>query len=128
MMKEILIPVSPGELIDRMTILAIKSERIAEPAKLEGISAALSRLLMRAGEVFGPEDQEKIWPLYERLKAANEAIWDAEEELRQIDFEGDAEVAALCRTAERGNESRFHIKRQIDAFMNSALVEEKSYL
>jgi hypothetical protein len=132
--SEILIPVSPGELIDRLTILTIKAERIEDPNKLKGVKTALSSLLASFAETFGPEAQENIWPMYSALKAANEAVWDAEEDMRGLLSEcaedGDLriQISFCTRRLHRANDDRFHIKREIDALMDSDLVEEKSYL
>ena len=122
------IEVSPGELIDRLTILTIKSERLADPGKLIRVNAALSSLLARVAETFGAHHQSQVWPLYERLKAANMAIWDAEEELRIVSWDDDRAVAVQSRIAHGQNDERFRLKREIDALMDWAMPEEKSYL
>lgn len=122
------IEVSPGELIDRLSILTIKSERLTDPGKLKRVNAALSSLLVRVAETFGAHHQSQVWPLYERLKAANMAIWDAQEELRIVNWDDDRAVAVQSRLAHRGNDERFRLKRKIDALMAWATSEEKSYL
>ncbi len=85
--EQVLIESSPGELIDKITILEIKSERIGDPDKLRNVRRELEAL--RAARDRGIVLSEKLATLTADLRATNEAIWDVEEELRQCEQAGD---------------------------------------
>lgn len=124
----IAIEISPGEFLDRLTILAIKSERLSDPAKRAAVDRALDALLAREAVVFPADRAAALRPLRRRLEAANTAIWEAQERLRQVDWSDDRAFVPLARRAHRQNDERFRIKRDIDRLMGSGLAEEKSYL
>lgn len=120
------IPVSWGELLDKLTILEIKRERIAradarahvahEYAALRAIGAAALR-------------DPKIASMVERLKAVNEELWGIEDAIREEEAVGTFGPAfvALARAVYRKNDERAAIKREINLRLRSELVEEKSY-
>jgi len=124
---ELKIAVSPGELIDRIAILEIKRARISDPDKLQNINRAynaLSEVLAAAIPV-----TPRLTGLSEELRAVNEVLWQAEEDLRdherRQDFGG--RFVGVARTVYVTNDRRSELKRQIDELLGSTLVEEKFY-
>lgn len=121
------IPVSPGELIDKLVILEIKEARITDSEKLKNVSHALELLRrVMADQVPPSEDLAKQT---RALKDVNAALWEIEDEIRlherRKDFgEGFVELA---RSVYLKNDERARIKRAIDDLLGSDLVEEKSY-
>jgi len=126
-MKQILIPVSVGELIDKITILEIKSEHIQEPEKQKNVRQELA-LLNEVWErsAFAPRDIRRH---REALKSVNRALWDIEDEIRRKEAEGtfDESFVQLARSVYMQNDRRSHIKRRINLELGSELVEEKLY-
>lgn len=126
-MGEVKIAVSWAELLDKITILRIKEERMSDPAKLANVRRELAMLQAVVAESGGiPEVAE---PQVVALKQANEAIWDLEEEIRAYDRreEFGPSFVACARRIYRSNDHRAAIKRTINELFNSAIVEEKSY-
>lgn len=121
-----LVPVSWGELIDKMTILEIKQERIAAPEAKANVEREYRLLREAAAPV---EEREGVAVLRAELKAVNEALWEIEDEIRakeaQADF-GEAFIR-LARSVYRKNDERAALKRRLNLLLNSELVEEKSY-
>jgi tetratricopeptide (TPR) repeat protein len=121
------IEVAPGELLDRITILEIKRERITDPAKLRNVGRELELLAGTRDRTMphGPE----LEPLVRELKAVNEAIWDVEDELRDCELRRDfgGRFVELARSVYRNNDRRAAIKRRINDRLGSAIVEEKGY-
>lgn len=120
-------PVSIGELIDKMTILEIKLERITDEHKLENIRRellSLQTIFYRTIQVT-PELQELI----QELKAANEALWETEDLIRDKEREGkfDEEFIRLARSVYIQNDERYRTKSAINRLLDSDLIEEKSY-
>lgn len=126
-MNEIQVPVSFGELIDKITILEIKSERIEDPAKLANVRRELAALdaTWRAC----PAGAIDIAAARAELKAVNERLWVIEDEIRlkEADQAFDAEFIRLARSVYFENDERARIKREINTALGSTLVEEKSY-
>ncbi|MBS0382972.1 MAG: hypothetical protein JSR56_11110 [Proteobacteria bacterium] len=120
-------PVSHGELIDKITILEIKSERIADAAKLANVRDEL-RLL---NDLWQRDDASKTDISAERaeLKRINEALWEIEDEIRvkERDQAFDARFIELARAVYHTNDRRAAVKRAINLKLGSRLVEEKSY-
>ena len=121
------VEVSPGELIDKITILEIKCERIVDPDKLANLRKELAILAAARDRSIAPSDRSAR--LAADLKAVNEALWDIEDQIRDCerisDF-GDAFIA-LARSVYRKNDKRAALKREINEFLGSAIIEEKSY-
>ena len=126
-MKDILVPVSPGELLDKITILRIKSTRMTDPAKLANVRVeleALERTWRDSGaavpEVAGDEAA---------LQRVNEALWDIEDRIRDKELarEFDAVFIELARAVYVTNDERAAIKKRINLALGSRIVEEKSY-
>ena len=124
-MSEIRVPVSAGELLDKITILRIKSRRMSDARKLENVRRELSEL-------------EAIWtdvasvPLPDEeaeLTAINERLWDIEDEIREQESRQDFGVRFvwLARQVYFTNDRRAAVKRHVNLRLGSLLVEEKSY-
>ncbi|MBU0725009.1 MAG: hypothetical protein KJ904_17300 [Alphaproteobacteria bacterium] len=125
------VPVSWGELMDKISILEIKSERIDDAAKLVNVRAELTALAGVRGANL-PADRptlDALDRLMADIKAVNEALWEIEDDIRDCerarDF-GDRFVA-LARAVYKTNDKRAELKREINTLLGSALVEEKSY-
>lgn len=123
----ILIPVSPGELVDRLTILEIKSQRLTDEGQRANVAYELG-LLSAAAKTAIP-DSEEMRTLHEELKAVNEALWQIEDDIRDCERRGEfgADFIALARSVYRTNDRRAGLKRRIDETLGSAIRDEKSY-
>jgi len=126
-MSEILVPVSFGELLDKVAILEIKSERMSDPAKLANVNRELDAL--RATWASAPASKHDIRELLAALKAVNERLWVIEDDIRLCEKAQDfgAEFVRLARAVYFENDERARIKREINLALGSAYVEEKSY-
>jgi hypothetical protein len=126
-MSEILVPVSFGELLDKIAILEIKSERISDPAKLVNIRRELDAL--NATWQQAPESKVDIAAARGALRAVNERLWVIEDDIRMKEKAQafDAEFVRLARAVYFENDERARIKREINLALGSAYVEEKSY-
>jgi hypothetical protein len=115
------IPVSWGELIDKITILEIKQEKLPLEAR-----AFVTRELVLLTAL---EQPERIGALKAELKEINRTLWDIEDAIRDKERAGafDADFIALARSVYRTNDQRAAVKRKIDLLLNSPLREEKSY-
>ena len=124
--NQILAPVSWGELLDKITILEIKSERIGDPTKLRNIQHELATL--RAIQDRHPLPAA-VNALVDALRAVNEAIWNIEDDIRDQERKKDfgPRFIELARAVYRTNDERARLKREINLALNSDLVEEKSY-
>lgn len=123
----IAIEISVGELLDKITILELKSERITEHEKLKNVSSELSVLSDRwVASDFSSVDlnQEKL-----ALKKVNERLWEIEDAIREKEKqrEFDDEFVQLARAVYFTNDERARIKQAINKKTGSGLVEEKSY-
>ena len=118
------VPVSWGELLDKITILQIKAERMDDASKRANVVTELTLL----SDIAGPALKEAAG-LVGDLKGINEALWDIEDKIRDKELAGafDAEFIELARAVYFTNDRRAAVKRQINLALNSALVEEKSY-
>jgi hypothetical protein len=119
--------ISAGELIDKMSILQIKVERITESSKLENVRTELQALTEARDRaiVVTPE----LDALSAQLKSANESLWDIEDGIRDCERRSDfgEEFIRLARSVYHTNDRRCNLKRQINELLGSRLVEEKSY-
>ncbi|WP_386071038.1 DUF6165 family protein [Tahibacter sp. UC22_41] len=126
-MSLITTPISHGELIDKITILEIKSEQIADPAKLANVRKELDLLLA----VWRDDAAAAVDIAAERarLKAVNQVLWDIEDRIRLKEKAQafDAEFVELARAVYFQNDDRAAIKREINLKLGSQLIEEKSY-
>lgn len=125
--NSIAIEVAPGELLDKLTILEIKSERIADPAKLANVRTELATLA--ASRKLAIPDSPELAELCGRLKAVNQTLWDVEDEIRLCERDRDfgERFVDLARSVYRHNDRRAAIKRQINELLGSRLIEEKDY-
>ena len=126
-MSEILVPVSFGELLDKMSILQIKSERISDTAKLSNVRRELDAL--QSTWAASAASQIDITSLQKSLRAVNERLWAIEDDIRLQEKAQafDAEFIRLARAVYFENDERASIKREINIALGSAYVEEKSY-
>jgi len=126
-MKDILVPVSPGELLDKITILRIKSARISDPAKLANVRVELETLERTwhdsGAATLASKDDERA------LQRVNEALWDIEDLIRDREAaqQFDARFVTLARSVYTTNDERAEIKKRINNALGSRIVEEKSY-
>ena len=121
---KIVAPISIGELCDKISILEIKREKIADSRKLEHINSEL--LLLREVLI---QQEEVSHSLFHELKEVNKTLWDIEDDIRGCEREKDfgEKFITLARNVYRYNDKRFAIKDEINKRYNSTIVEEKSY-
>lgn len=119
------IPTSWGEVIDKITILEIKSERLSEARALANVRKELALL----AEIAVPVLAGNIADLKAQLRALNAKLWDIEDNIRAKEAAGafDEEFIALARSVYKTNDARGDLKRRINMELGSALMEEKSY-
>jgi len=122
-----LLPVSWGEVFDKLTILHIKSEKLKDLHKL----ANVEREKKEIGKVVGDINRfpVKLLPLLDELKMINELLWDVEDGKRDCERRQcfDEHFVQLARDVYFGNDKRAAIKRNINELLGSSIVEEKSY-
>ena len=124
---KITIPVGAGELVDKITILTIKSERIADETKLINVRHELSSLTLVQAEALGYWTE--LPKLRAKLQKINETLWDIEDEIRDCERNKDfgPRFVELARAVYVTNDQRAKAKRDIDELVGSPIVEEKSY-
>lgn len=126
-MKQILIPISPGELLDKITILEIKSARISASDKLANINRELGMLNQVWSDAVN--EDEALQQMRAEIKSINEALWDIEDDIRDEEREkrfGERFVE-LARSVYVTNDQRADVKKRINLHLKSDIVEEKSY-
>ena len=125
--KSILVEVAPGEMIDKITILKIKSERIRDKQQLLNVENELSILSEKLKKEI-PRSSE-LDALIAELKAVNEALWGIEDDIRDCEKNRDftANFTDLARSVYITNDKRANLKRQINILLGSEIIEEKSY-
>ena len=124
----LLVPISVGELLDKISILEIKAEAITDPAKHANVMRELAALdAVRGREVASSPELEA---LYAELQAVNRALWRIEDDIRQLECAGlfDSRFIELSRGVYRNNDRRAVLKRRINELTGSEIVEEKSYV
>jgi hypothetical protein len=126
-MEQIKVPISPGELLDKITILEIKSERMTDPDKLGNVLRELellSQVWARTVEV-----DETVQRVHEELKRVNESLWVIEDDIRDKERRKafDEEFIELARSVYVTNDRRAEAKKQLNVYLGSEIVEEKSY-
>jgi hypothetical protein len=123
----ILIETTPGDLIDKITILEIKSERIGDAAKLRNIQRELASLADVRDRMVPMS--EELAELTRELTAVNEALWRVEDELRLCERAGNfgPTFVQLARSVYRWNDQRAALKRRINELLGARFLEEKSY-
>jgi hypothetical protein len=126
-MDTLMVPISPGELLDKITILRIKSARVRDAAKLANVQRELSlleqtrRSALSLDAALNAEEAE--------LERVNSALWDIEDRIREHEAQQrfDAKFVELARSVYLRNDERAAIKQRINRQLNSAIMEEKSY-
>ncbi|BCH58275.1 MULTISPECIES: DUF6165 family protein [Rhizobium/Agrobacterium group] len=120
------VPVSWGELIDKITILQIKAERITDEAKRTNVERELSLLNERLKPVAG---HQGVIAISRDLLAVNTALWEIEDDIRDCERDGDfgPRFVSLARSVYVTNDRRAELKRQINIELGSDIIEEKSY-
>ena len=126
-MNEILIPISPGELLDKITILQIKSERISDATKVANVRTELGMLEQVWSDTV--KDDEQIRALSSKLKSINEALWEIEDDIRDEERNNrfSDRFIELARAVYVTNDERANAKKKVNLHLNSSIVEEKSY-
>jgi len=121
------VDISAGELIDKLTILQIKAERIGDPSKLNNVQIALRHFSEIRDTALSPSD--KLTRLEKRLKALNKKLWDTEDEIRNCEAAKNfgPRFIELARSIYQTNDKRANVKKQIDELFGSTLTDEKSY-
>ena len=124
---KILIPISPGELLDKITILQIKAERIADPMKVANVKTELDMLSKVWSETI--EVDAEITALTTELKSVNEALWEIEDDIRDEERgrRFGERFIELARAVYVTNDERANAKKKVNLHLNSTIVEEKSY-
>ncbi len=124
-MGELVVPVSVGELIDKITILRIKERKISDPTKLMNVKTELQALVA----VCGKHAISLTQPGVDDLERVNQRLWDIEDAIRVKEAEKafDSEFIELARSVYLINDERAAIKSRINKACGSALREEKSY-
>lgn len=122
------VPVSWGELIDKITILEIKVERLRSPDAANNATQELARLCDALAVLTEPP--EELAALTTALGSVNCRLWDIEDGIRAKEAARsfDAEFVALARTVYHANDERSRIKRAINELLGSAIIEEKQYV
>lgn len=126
-MENIRVPVSPGEVLDKITILEIKSERMDDPEKVANVRVEL-KLLQETWDA-NIADDEVIRDLHAQLKEINEALWEIEDDIRDKERakEFDERFIELARAVYFTNDRRSEVKKKLNLHLGSQIIEEKSY-
>lgn len=127
MIHSIEVPVAVAELIDKITILEIKTERFSDATKLANARAELTLLYERRAAALGTDPA--LAGIEAKLKAVNERIWDLEDAIRACERRQDfgPSFVTAARSIYRANDERAALKREINVATGSQLIEEKSY-
>jgi len=126
-MENLQVPVSPGEVLDKITILEIKSERITDPEKVANVRAELA--LLQETWASNIRDSKIIQDLHAKLKEINEALWEIEDDIRDKERarEFDDRFIELARAVYVTNDRRSQVKKELNLHLGSEIIEEKSY-
>ncbi len=124
---KIQIPVSPGELLDKLSVLEIKTIRITDAQSLKNVRYELD-LLSQVRERDIPRTEE-LYQRYLALKKLNETLWDIEDKIRACERNHDFSESfiALARSIYQNNDRRAKLKKEINTLLGSSITEEKSY-
>ena len=119
------IPVPVGDVLDKITILRIKSRKISDEAKLSNVRSELAALTARWEAEGYP-----VLPEAAALEEVNEALWDVEDELRRHEARRDfgPEFVTRARSVYQLNDRRARLKREVNEALGSELIEEKDYV
>ena len=121
------VQISWGELIDKITILEIKVQRLNSKTASENVRRELRSLDSLANQIIA--ERPDLEPLKQQLKSVNQALWEIEDKIRAKEAAKsfDQQFIDLARSVYTNNDRRGGLKRQINALLNSELVEEKQY-
>lgn len=123
------IEVSNGEVLDKYSILQIKSERITDPTALKNVRRELESLQPAVDEIRSKESSDAFSTLQDQLLEVNTSLWEVEDVLRGLEKSQDfgPSFVAAARSVYQLNDRRAAVKKEINLLTGSSLVEEKSY-
>lgn len=123
------VEISPGELVDRLTILEIKAARFPPGAKRQRVESELQRLSVARDAAWGAHGSPELSRLASALQAINESLWEVEDQLRTCERDQDfgPRFIQLARSVYQQNDRRADLKDQINRLLGSRLREVKSY-
>ena len=126
-LDSIKIDVSPGELIDKITILQIKADKIQDISKLENVNKELELLTNSLHQSVKITNELKL--IMDQLQQVNETLWVIEDKIRlhETSQKFDTDFIELARAVYKENDKRADLKRKINNVLGSGLIEEKSY-
>lgn len=126
-MDNIHVPVSPGEVLDKITILEIKSERMSDPQKVANVRVELALLKETWSKAVTEDDV--VRRLHDALKEINEKLWEIEDDIRDKERvkEFDERFVELARAVYFTNDRRSQVKKELNLHLGSQIIEEKSY-
>lgn len=126
-MNVILVPISPGELLDKITILQIKAERIDDATKVANVKTELALLT----DIWNKsvDNDTNLDSRAKELKRVNEVLWEIEDDIRDEERNNQfgERFVELARSVYVTNDERADIKKKVNLLLNSTIVEEKSY-
>ncbi len=126
-MNVILVPISPGELLDKITILQIKAERIDDATKVANVKTELALLT----DIWNKsvDNDTELDSCAKELKRVNEDLWEIEDDIRDEERNNQfgERFVELARSVYVTNDERADIKKKVNLLLNSTIVEEKSY-
>jgi hypothetical protein len=124
---KISIPVSLGELYDKISILQIKKDKISDLDKLKNIEKELEELEMILNKIWNKHGFDNV--MFVHIKDINEKLWDVEDKLRIKEKNKlyDEEFIQLARSVYFWNDKRSNVKKEINIKFGSDIIEEKSY-
>jgi hypothetical protein len=127
MIEHILVPTAPGELIDKLTILRLKEERMTDPAKVANVRTEMAALTKTAGSQVPPSVE--LTALWEDLYVINGDLWVIEDDIRDCENAKNfgEDFIRLARAVYITNDRRADVKKKINLLLGSTLIEEKSY-
>ncbi len=127
----ILAPVSVGEIFDKLSILQIKEQKIADPIKLSNVKTEIKELnkSIISLDIYEGSSQEVLDALKTELYETNFKLWDIEDALRELESQKkfEQEFISLARQVYITNDKRAEIKKEINRLTGSDIVEEKHY-
>ena len=126
-MQDILVPTAPGELIDKLTILRLKVEKIKDTVKLANVRHEQAALQATADAAL--PDSVELAALWDQLYQINAALWVIEDDIRACEARADfgPDFIRLARAVYVTNDQRAAVKKQINLLLGSVIIEEKSY-
>jgi hypothetical protein len=127
MIEHILVPTAPGELIDKLTILRLKEERMTDPAKVANVRTEMAALTKTADSQIPPSVE--LTALWEDLYVINGDLWVIEDDIRDCENAKNfgEDFIRLARAVYITNDRRAGVKKKINLLLGSTLIEEKSY-